>query len=114
MAFKEFKGKIWFLRTFKDRVNFLRNLRTNGRPVICQLSDFILILFYFILFLLVICILCHLYRACSVTSCMIYNNNNKTCKDNGFSSSKVGDGLTPPLSLCVENCTSGTSDTIKG
>jgi len=32
MVFKEFKGKILLLRTFKDRVNFLRNFRTSGRP----------------------------------------------------------------------------------
>ena len=35
MVFKDFKDKLWVLRTFKDRVNFfriLRNLRTSGRP----------------------------------------------------------------------------------
>ena len=35
VVFKDFKDKLWFLRTFKDRVNFfriLRNLRTSGRP----------------------------------------------------------------------------------
>ena len=32
MVFKEFKGKILLLRTFKDRVNFLRNFRMSGRP----------------------------------------------------------------------------------
>jgi len=35
MDFKDFKDKIRFLRTFKDRANFfrnLRNLRTSGRP----------------------------------------------------------------------------------
>ena len=35
MVFKDFNDKIRFLRTFKDRANFfrnLRNLRTSGRP----------------------------------------------------------------------------------
>ena len=32
MVFKDFKDKIRFLRTFKDRANFFRNLRTSGRP----------------------------------------------------------------------------------
>jgi len=39
MVFKDFKDKLWFLMTFKDRVNFfriLRNLRTSGRPVIIR------------------------------------------------------------------------------
>ena len=34
-GFKDFKDKIRFLRTYKDRANFsrnLRNLRTSGRP----------------------------------------------------------------------------------
>jgi len=34
MVFKEFKGKILLLRTFKDRINFLRNFRTSGRPAV--------------------------------------------------------------------------------
>jgi len=37
MVFKEFKGKILLLRTFKDRVNFLRNFRNfrmSGRPAL--------------------------------------------------------------------------------
>jgi len=39
MVLKEFKGKILLLKTFKDRVNFLRNFRnfrTSGRPAIFQ------------------------------------------------------------------------------
>jgi len=36
MVFKDFKDKIRFLRTFKDRANFFRNLRTSGRPVNAQ------------------------------------------------------------------------------
>ena len=32
MVFKDFKDKIRFLWTFKDRANFFRNLRTSGRP----------------------------------------------------------------------------------
>jgi len=32
MVFKDFKDKIRFLRTFKDRAIFFRNLKTSGRP----------------------------------------------------------------------------------
>ena len=42
MVFKDFKDKIRFLRTFKDRAIFfrnLRNLRTSGRPDTVKLGQ---------------------------------------------------------------------------
>jgi len=40
MVFKDFKDKIRFLRTFKNRAIFFRNLRTSGRPVVVTISTF--------------------------------------------------------------------------